>query len=1079
MRRDSETKMTLSLHLASNRFLTTNKRRIMRFSALLITTIILFTTLPVDTLADTTESYTIQDFNNTNSENEGDTTYDDAVKTQTFSLLGSLRERINDFFKKRGLQRREVIPLHIVTNYSGFEKIKKIKLVRPTSIDVDNDGDFDIRVWWFNRPAIDLHPPAIALKTTFVIRRLPGMENIKYDDFSIYIEYYPRVITKFFYLTKDIDRIRLGYQSPKTEEIPKTCVISDKIIPHFLYPMKKATHKISIDPGSIAGEHQLNLVVALTDLGNGTSIYDTDLGNDTGVYKFVDELTMQMNYTPAVKITDITLEKTKQKLIGKGQTLKITRTEKEPTNVTLHIRELYSSLFLTGFRILESGSITVEDIPKEIMLSWVIGRNGYLEMDTYNDKTGRVTAKINDALLIGFIPETTFQGRVSWENRTLIGVIIKDVFNLRFDVYNSLKMRNLSVKYKTQYLDNYTYSNNSRLYTFTGEINASKLSLDLDAGVEFGNALVWYWLLPVIDSDNTAIELHNLQMIAEDLHMYTKISEQPFNVSKPRADSHSLKDDNTTTGTTIRTRQHINYLKFSGEDVHLFLTGFSAINITNKFEGKIKLYMENASTVQNQTNTCYYATGTKVTSTETKTAFSYLNFSTSALISTFDVFTINNKKDFTSILGSNFDVAGSLKVNEFYRRNNQNSITTIENISITGNLSGSMRDRFNSTTSSTSTNLKGVGEIHLDKIHVQDIMYNNVFTIGSINILSNVSFYIWEYLDKNTYENVFITEGNGTIHVSDFFLGDNYNNLSIETIHISGSISAYIQHSEETNKFRIDHCQRNGSLLINNFNSTSGFNNYLHISRVHTRGDFVLTILPPQNNPYYQGIRFEGDAYLNITGVDSSIPTWNALDSILINANGDLQVEHWKDSESSDRHLLINSEHGFTTYLFSIQFDTGLNYDITRSFTSAPFKISPGYFYLVSHLQGMDDGMIFIDSSPLHIENGKFTYWSETFNGWGIRLTLPEYFDANGWCLQWDWIDLQYPDILLPINWRVSGSKTGRISIALSGNGENWYRFWPIVGSDSSNNKLVENQVSNQENLNQYNKEIEGENEYE
>jgi len=1044
-----------------------NKRRVVRFFSLLIAIIILFTAFSVDTLAETTESYARQDVTDVDSENEGDNS-DNTVEKQTFSPLGSLWERVNEFFKQRGLRRREILPLHIVTNHSGFEKITKMKLIRPTSIDVDDDGDFDIRVWWFNRPAIDLHPPAIALKTTIVIRRLPGMENIKYDEFEIYIEYYPRVITKFFYLTKDIDRIRLGYQSPKGAEIPKTCVISDKMIPHFLYPKKKLTHRISIDPGSIAGKDQLNLVVALADIGN-----------DTGVYKFVDELIMQMNYTPAVKITDITLEKTKQKLIGKGQTLKITRTKKEPTNVTLHIRELYGSLFLTGFKILERGSITVEDIPKEIMLSWVIGRKGYLEIDTYNDTAGQVTAKVNDAVLIGFIPETTLQGRVSWENRTLIGVITKEVFNLRFDVYNSLKLQNLSVEYKTQNVINYTYSNNSGLYTFTVEINASTLSLDLEGGVEFGNAVVWYWLLPLVDADNTTIELHHLQMIAEDFHVYTEINDQPFDNSTPPSDATNLGHNNMVRESTLRTHRHVEYLNFSGTDVHIFLSGFLMINITNRFKGEINLYMENANIIQNQTIIYFSTTGTTVTYWETENAFSSLNFSTSALISTFDV--LINGKDVTNILGITFDVTGFLKANEFYHRTNQDSITTIENISITGNLSGSRRDRGNETASSTSTNIEGVGEMQLNKIHHQD-KYNNVLTVGSIQLLSNRSFSFWESTNKNAYESVFLSEGNGTLHISDFFLGDKHNNnLSIETLHVSGSISAYIQYSEEIINPSTNRYQRDGSLLITNINFTTEFNEYLHIGWIHTKGDFALTILPPQNNPYYQGIRFEGDAYLNITGVDSSFPVWNTLDSIVINASGDLQLEQWTDFESLDRHLLMTSEHGFTTYLFSLQFDTGLSYNITRSFTSDSFKISPGYLYIVSHLLGMDyDGMIFIDSSPLHIENGRFTYWSEAFNGWGLRFTLPEYFDANGWCLQWDWIDLQYPDILIPINWRKSGSKTGRISIDLSWN-DHWYHLWPIGDSDSSNNNnLVNNQVSNQENMNQYyNKKIERGNVYE
>ncbi|MCK5613072.1 hypothetical protein KAR91_64965 [Candidatus Pacearchaeota archaeon] len=1016
------------------------KRRLPRFFSLLIAVAILLTVFSVDTLADTTNKDTEQDGTNVYSGDEGDIS-DNTVKKQTLSQFGSSWERMNKSFTERGIRRREIIPLHIVTNHSGFEKITKMKLIRPTSIDVDNDGDLDIRIWWFNRPAIDLHPPALALKTTFIIRRLPGMEESKYDELEVYLEYYPR-ITQLFYITKDIDRIRLGYQSPKGEEIPKTCVISDKMIPHLFYPKRKITHRISVDPGSIAGKHNLNLVVAFANFEN----------ND-----IIAEQIMQINYSPAVKITDITFERNKQKLFGKGQTLKITRTKNEPTNVTLHLSELYGCIFLTGFRIVERGSITVENIPEKINLSWVIGRKGYLEIDTYNDKAGRVTARVNNVLILGFIPETTFKGRVSWENRTLIGAIVHDVFNLGFEVYNSLKMRDLSVEYQTQF-------NTTRLFEFNVEVGASELSLDLDPEVEFGNAFVQYWLLPIFDKDNTTIELNNLNMTAENFYVHSVINDKPHDNYTFPSDPSKLSNDKIVRQSSNRRKRHIKHLNFSGSDVYIFLSGFLMMNITNSFEGQIDLQMIDGNYIQNQTTFYYSSTGNTVNYQETETAFSSINFSTSSSISTFDV--LINGKDITNIIGVTFNLAGILEADGFYRRNNQDSIITIENIGITGNLYGSIRSRTNNTASSTSTNIKGLGEVKIDKIHHQN-KYDNVLTIGSIYLLSNRSFTSWESIDNNILASSFFSEGNGTLHISDIFQGDKYNNnLSVEMIHISGSISADIRYSGETYPYSTDRYHRNGSLLITNIKSTSAFNQSLQINRIYTEGDFALTILPSQNNPYYWGLRFEGDAYLNISGVTSSTPELNALDYLVIDASGDLQIEKWTDYDSFDKHLFMTSTDGLTSHQFSIQIESNT---ITRSFTSTPFKISSGYLYIVSHILGMDnDGMIFIDSSPLHIENGNFTFWSEKFDGWGIRFALPEYFDANGWCLQWDRFYFQYLGIYIPINWHLSGSKTGRIAIALSDDGIHWYRFWPIWDPDSQN-EMENNQESNHENMNQYN----------
>ena len=155
-----------------------------------------------------------------------------------------LRTLLKDFL----IERREIIPLHIVTKYNGTEKTTKMRLFLPTAVDIDGDRDLDIRVWVLRLPGIDLRPPALCMKTTLIINRLSGMDEDMLDDhFEIYIEYMPRIVSRLS--QGKIDRIRLGYQSPAGEEIPNTCKIIHKYVPHALHLRYKPTHTISMDPG--------------------------------------------------------------------------------------------------------------------------------------------------------------------------------------------------------------------------------------------------------------------------------------------------------------------------------------------------------------------------------------------------------------------------------------------------------------------------------------------------------------------------------------------------------------------------------------------------------------------------------------------------------------------------------------------------------------------------------------------------------------------------------------------------------------------------------------------------------------
>lgn len=102
------------------------------------------------------------------------------------------------------------------------------------------------------------------MKTSLLIRRLPGLDESQIDDaLEVYLEYTPKVLATITGLP--LDRLCIGYQSPEGETIPSLCVLSQKTFFHTLYPRRQPTHVFSLQPGTIAGYHQLNLTASLAD----------------------------------------------------------------------------------------------------------------------------------------------------------------------------------------------------------------------------------------------------------------------------------------------------------------------------------------------------------------------------------------------------------------------------------------------------------------------------------------------------------------------------------------------------------------------------------------------------------------------------------------------------------------------------------------------------------------------------------------------------------------------------------------------------------------------------------------------
>ncbi len=660
---------------------------------------------------------------------------------------GGFFKKIINFVTNRSTDRKEILPLHVVTNYNGTEKITKMKLLRPTSIDVDGDGDKDIRVSVFRIPSIDLKPPALAMKTILVVHRLMGMNNIKNDLFEIYLEYYPRIITKFFYLTLNMDLVRIGYQSPAGGEVPKTFILTDKTAPHFLYPKLKTTHKISVNPGSATGKHPLNLILSFIDLQNYTFYQSQGYA----------ELKIMVNYSPAVKIKDITFNRYKDKIIGKGQTLEIIRDEK-PSNVTFSYNQETDYLDENKIDESKSSTFTVGDIPKHMEISWSLGKNGYLDINTNNEDMGYFKASINNAILFGFDPETETNIHIGWENRTLKSYFI---FNLSLEVYTSVELEDFYF-----ILTNFSEKipGNNSIKNPKLELTASRLILNLNSGAKVGNYFTQYFLFPIIPGilSATSMDWHseNLQITATN---FTVDIIYPQNSSETPAPSTDLLDADNTSNPHF----FVNYLDISSKKLSL---SYDLMNgsLSANGDGNIDIR------------------GFDFVGKNARTSFSSLSL---YLSSSMDLLSGDEKKILVS--GNGFLEIVNLSHN--WHTNISNIIFQTKLIRMSGDFSFIPNKKTNDNITINGT---GKGHLKIDDLYFYIRFYEIAFSVkfSHLNISSNLSSGIYSALAFDSSGNITLSITNGFLEIKDIDCRS-YNFISdvritkIYSIKLSGDFS--------------------------------------------------------------------------------------------------------------------------------------------------------------------------------------------------------------------------------------------------------------------------------------------------
>ncbi len=1040
---------------------------------------------------------------------------------------GGFLKKIRGFIENRKNERKEILPLHVVTKHNGIEKVTKMNLFRPTSIDVDNDGDKDVRVRVLRLPSIDLHPPALAIKTILIVHRLPGMNHIKNDLFEIYLEYYPRIITKFFYLTQNIDLVRIGYQSPAGGEVPKTFILTDKTAPHLLYPKLKTSHKISINPGSSTGKYPLNLILSFIDLQNYSSYSQG-----------YTELKIMANYSPAVKIKDITFARSKDKLTGREQTIEITR-DAEPSSVSFYYNEFidYFSENLTDEN--KSSMFTVGNIPKSVEIRFLIAKNGYVEINTHNEDMGSFRASINNAISFGFDPVTETHIRIGWENRTLLSYYI---FDLSIETYNSVELNNfyfaLTDFYKKVY-NNYETKNSSL------KITASRLLLNIKNSGKIANYTTLYFLFPILIglSGATSVDwsTENLQIKAYDLSVdlkyiqnssgldLNKESRSTDDVSNSRAyvkyldfssDASSLSFDlvagslHYSGGGNIDIQgfeflgENINasfsflsfYLSSSGDLIFgdttkISVSGFLKIadlfyknsnkkilqadfiqlygnfslalpprEVENNFSSMISITGDGSLEIKNlyiYTNYDYYEY-------DTDFSFSYLNLSSSSS----NIVYSTSRSAYSSM--GNLAIAihgGFLEITSlFYKAYDANSIVEsvqADVIKLSRNFSLDIQSQMETEDNASYTiNSGGDGYLEIKNLNISTSkydLYDKELSFSCLNISSLPSGITRSWINSNFNfnENLSVFIENGLLNISDLYykvhdLNSAYRTAQIDSIDVSNNLLLIFkfENSAESTSSLLS-IDSDGSLELRNI--------LIDEDVVHHEVDFInklgytsFSLFFPldeslQRQNIYNFNHLEG--IIEISGVISSNPYLDALDKLYIDGNGDLKIETWRDADTSDMHIYLESQNGLTLDLFSIELDNGINYNIERQGTIEGY-IGPGFIHLGADLNGDGDGFVFIDSSEIAFEDVLFTYKSSTFNK-GFRFTPNiQSFNADSFLLQWDSFTLNNEDnTVIPYNWYKTGDLSADFDIGIL-DGDNYYQLWPLDDLDEGDQEL-------------------------
>ena len=371
--------------------------------------------------------------------------------------------------------------------YNDVEKNTTLSLLKQVKIDINYDGTNDIGARLSILPGIE-KPLSLTINFKITITQLNGFKNLdKNASFEAYSEIrFPGILLRNL---KD-NKIRFGYQSPKNEEIPDNFEITYKFQPNLLSLTKKPSHKINVNPGSITGEHGINIVF---------DYYDSERKSETELiveYSFATKTEISFARNKTSKGFIFGLERKTEE--SPAVTMRITyENSSSSTSVGLLISKLTTMSFSLDLTPLSSGGgkveyeklddaqvdialfverentgyLYVKDLPSHIVFSWQLEKNGYVNLNTYGEAASEVGLcdnypdSINKVFLTNLPSVLSFNWNITpWSER-----------KINFTGYSNSS--GLSLKGH--------FENDTRVFDFTA-VSRDNLNFSIQADLEEG-----------------------------------------------------------------------------------------------------------------------------------------------------------------------------------------------------------------------------------------------------------------------------------------------------------------------------------------------------------------------------------------------------------------------------------------------------------------------------------------------------------------------------------------------------------------------------------------------------------------
>ncbi len=232
---------------------------------------------------------------------------------------------------------------------------------------------------------------------------------------------------------------------------------------------------------------------------------------------------------------------------------------------------------------------------------------------------------------------------------------------------------------------------------------------------------------------------------------------------------------------------------------------------------------------------------------------------------------------------------------------------------------------------------------------------------------------------------------------------------------------------------------------VNNANKT------IQIDFINLSGEFNFSTQPERpDTMFYLGLNISLNGAFEIDGVTSNNQNTSKFDCIYLDGVGDITFESWEDAQSNIT-IYLESQNGFIGQLVSIELDTGRVFEIAH-LTPGDANVGSGYVTLSWNIDGDSNGMVFLDSSSISLDNARISYWKPRHFGWGIRLGIAESFHADQWRLQW-----------FPIH-KTGHIHIGSVDIDIT-DGNQWFNIWPLFHPDEMNEEVTSLHYNNEYNL--------------